>query len=372
MRAVSRALGCLLLLCCSACSLFKQPDHFESHPVTFETLADWPADNHTQALQTFLASCPMLMQKARTESSGSGLEVDSGLWQSLCTDAISLPPHNNDVARAFFERRFVPYRIANNGREKGLFTGYYVPTLYGSHKRRGNYIYPVYRAPSGLEHKKPYYTHAEIDQGALSGQGLELMWVDDPVMLFFVQVQGSGRVIFDDGREMLIGYAGQNGYEYVSIGKIMGDEGMLPKDQIDFFTIRQWLYSHPAQAFELMERNPSYVFFKRLDVPGVVGAAGAVLTPQRSLAVDRRYIPYGLPLFMETELPAFPGQQPTLFHRLMIAQDTGGAIKGPVRADIFMGEGDQAEYLAGYMKGHGIYSLLVPKEITYQLQLPAQ
>ena len=357
-----------LLAALTACSLFKQPDHFESRPVTFVNLTDWPTDNYTQALRSFTASCPVLAKKPRDGSTGSGLEVDGWLWQSLCADAMNVPQGNNDAARLFFERRFTPYRIANNGKEIGLFTGYYVPTLYGSAKRKGRYQYPVYKAPSGLEHKKPYYSHAEIDQGALDGQGLELMWVDDPVMLFFTQIQGSGRVHFEDGSETLIGYAGQNGYEYVSLGKVMGDEGLLPQDQINFYTLRQWLYDHPGRAFSLMERNPSYVFFKKLDHSGVVGAVGAVLAPQRSIAVDSRYIPYGLPVFMETELPALPNATPLLFHRLMIAQDTGGAIHGLVRADIFFGEGSEAEYLAGYMKGHGIYSLLVPNEITNQIR----
>lgn len=363
----SRIISVCALLAVSGCSFFKPADHFESRAVAFETLAHWQDDNHAQALDAFIASCPALQSKSRSGTSGSGIQVEPSLWQSLCADAMRVPSGNNLMAREFFERRFIPYRIANNGKENGLFTGYYVPTLYGSAQPKGQYVYPIYQAPAELKTKKPYFTHADIAGGALKGRGLELVWVDDPVMLFFLQIQGSGRVRFADGREMLIGYAGQNGHAYASLGKIMGDEGLLPKDQINFYTIRQWLYDHPERAFELMQRNPSYVFFKRLDKTGVVGAVGAVLTKQRSLAVDNRYIPYGLPLFLETELPALPDASPTLFHRLVIAQDTGGAIKGPVRGDIFFGEGSESEYLAGYMKGRGVYSLLVPKEMTDQM-----
>ncbi len=365
MRWPVRTLMVLLVLATSACG--TKPDHFESHPLGFEQLQGWSDDNHAEALASFLSSCPMLMNKPRSATSGSHLQVDAATWRSLCTDAAGVPRDNNIEARGFFERRFVPYKIANNGKERGLFTGYYVPTLYASHKRKGHYTYALYQPPAGLERMKPYYSHEEIARGALESKGLELVWVDDPVMLFFLQIQGSGRVKFDDGSDMLVGYAGQNGHGYVSLGKIMGDEGLLPKDQINFYTIRQWLYDHPDRAFGLMQRNPSYVFFKRLDQQGAVGAAGSVLVRQRSIAVDNKYIPYGLPVFMETDLPATPNGNLTSFHRVLIAQDTGGAIKGPVRADIFFGEGSDAEYLAGFMKGHGVYSLLVPKEIAGQL-----
>lgn len=148
----------------------------------------------------------------------------------------------------------------------------------------------------------------------------------------------------------------------------MGEENILPKDQINFFTIRQWLYDHPAEAIKLMQRNPSYVFFKILDREGAIGSVGAVLTPWRSMAVDNRFIPYGLPIYLETELPAMPGAGvATPFKRVMVAQDTGGAIRGPVRGDIFFGTGSSAEYMAGYMKGRGVYNLLVPKESAHQL-----
>ncbi len=351
-----------LLLLVSACA--GKQDHFEARQIKYEDLGGWTQENHLAALESFKNSCPILASKSRPATSGSEIDINSMLWGSLCNEAQTATTAAQ--AREFFERRFVPYRIANNGNEQGLFTGYYEPVLYGSLHKGGDFKYPIYAVPPELKNQKPYYSREEIDHGALSKRHLEIVWVDDPVMLFFLQVQGSGRVRLPNGKEMRVGYADQNGQPYVSLGKIMGDEGYLPKDSINFFTIRQWLYEHPKQAMQLMQRNPSYVFFRIVDKPVVVGAIGAPLTPQRSIAVDYNYIPYGLPLYMETELPTSRGTVP--FRRLLVAQDTGGAIRSPVRADIFFGAGDEAEYLAGYMKNRGVYSMLVPREITSQLR----
>lgn len=362
-----RLVAWLLLFALSGCAFFAQPDRFGARQASYEDLNGWGYDNQAEALAAFKQSCPLLTKNPRGASNGSGLRVPQSVWQSLCSDAMRVPPDALQ-ARSFFERRFVPFTITNRDREQGLFTGYYEPLLYGSKRRHGDFLYPLYIAPPELKDSKPYYTHAEINAGVIEGRKLELLWVDDPVMRFFLQIQGSGIIHMSNGAKILVGYADQNGQKYESLGKIMGDEGLIPKDQINFFTLRQWLYQHPDRAFELMERNPSYVFFRKLETPGVVGAVGAVLTPRRSLAVDNNYIPYGLPLFLEVDLPAQPQQSPLPFHRLMVAQDTGGAIRGPVRGDIFFGPGDEAEYYAGYMKGRGRYSLLVPREVASQLQ----
>ena len=351
-----------LVLALSACATKK--DHFESRQLKFEDLGGWAQEDHLIALNTFTKSCLILANKSRPATKETGIDINSNIWKSLCNEATGVS--DSKLAKEFFERRFVPYRIANNGVEQGLFTGYYEPVLYGSLKKTGDYKYPLYAAPPELADNKPYYSRADIDRGVLSKRNLEIVWVDDPVMIFFMQVQGSGRVRLKSGQELRIGYADQNGQPYVSLGKIMGDEGYLPKDGINFFTIRQWLYDHPKQAFTLMQRNPSYVFFKKIDKPIVVGSIGAPLTPTRSIAIDNSYIPYGLPLYMETNLPD-KNAASIPFNRLMIAQDTGGAIRSPVRADIFFGAGEQAEYLAGNMKNRGVYSLLMPKEIASQI-----
>ena len=357
------------LLFCSACSFFNQsPDHFGSRPITFAELSGWDEEDHLAALAVFNASCPVLARSPKPKTSGSGIKISSSVWKPLCEKGQKAADSKNPtIARQFFETNFVPFRINNNNKETGLFTGYYEPMLYGSRHKHGDYIYPIYAAPANMT--KPYYTHAQINKGILKNRGLEIAWVDDPVMRFFMQIQGSGRVRLDDGAVLHLGYADQNGYEYSSLGKVMGDENLIPKDKINFFTIRQYLYDHPKQAFALMERNPSYVFFKVVQRTGAVGAVGVELTPRRSMAVDSKYIPYGLPLFLETDLPAMANSaEPTRFHRIMVVQDTGGAIRGPVRGDIFFGPGEAAEYLAGYMKGHGTYNLLVPNEAAYQLR----
>lgn len=359
-----RAAALALALLCSACA--TQSDYkFGARETRFENFSGWQADNFDESIATFNASCDILARKPRAKTE-SGITIPASVWSSLCEDAKISAAGGREQARQFFERRFTPFTITNHDKERGLFTGYYEPVLYGSLKKHKDFKYPLYSAPPNMQ--KPYYSHAEIAAGALKGRGLELVWVDDPVMIFFLHIQGSGRVVLQDGRVLHVGYAAQNGHEYVSLGKIFGDENILPKDQINFFTLRKWLYDHPKQAFAMMQRNPSFVFFKILEKEKVVGSIGAELTPWRSLAVDRRFIPYGLPLFLETELPALPGATPALFHRIMVAQDTGGAIKGPVRGDIFFGSGDSAEYMAGYMKGRGSYSLLVPNEVAHQLR----
>ncbi len=367
MSKLYRFAALLALAMCSACSLFAPKDKFGAREITFDTLAGWQQENHSEALAVFLRSCDALAKKPSVLAKESNIAIDSSVWQSLCADAknaITQP----EKAKAFFENRFTPFRVNNNGKETGLFTGYYEPVLYGAIRRGGDFQYPLYSAPDDLKNNKPYLDRAAIDNGALVGKKLELIWVDDPVMLFFMQIQGSGRIRLMNGKEVRIGYADQNGHPYVAIGKLMRDENLLDKDNINFFTIRQWLYKNRDQAFPMMQRNPSYVFFRKVEGEGPIGSVGVPVTPQRTLAVDSKYIPYGLPLYLETELPAEPQRDPVIFNRIVIAQDTGGAIRGPVRGDVFFGAGDMAEYYAGYMKSKGSYSLLVPKEAAAQLK----
>ncbi len=361
--SLRRYLALAVLAACAACTAKSPQQRFEAHESEFSRLSGWEEEHHAEALRVFLSTCPSMLRRSPATSSASGLQVPVAVWQSLCAEARHASG-SNEKARRFFESRFMLYDVENDGNPEGLFTGYYEPLLHGSYKKGGRFIHPVYAKPKDFER----YSRAEIDGGKLAGRGLEIAWVDDPVMLFFMHVQGSGRIRMTDGKDMLVGFAAKNGRDYVSIGKVVGDEGYLPKDKIDFFTIRKWMQANPARAVKVMQRNPSYIFFKKRDEAGPVGAAGAVLTPMRSLAVDNSYIPYGLPLFLETYLPGQPGQADTPFNRIMIAQDTGSAIKGAVRGDIFFGAGDKAEYYAGSMKNRGRYTLLVPKEIARQLR----
>jgi len=209
----------------------------------------------------------------------------------------------------------------------------------------------------------PYYTRAEIDAGALEGRGLELLWIDDPVDAFFLHIQGSGRVRLPDGNNIRVGYAGSNGLPFYAIGRHMLKEGVISRDKASMQSIRDWLRSHPVEGKEVMGLNHRYIFFQPITGPGPVGAQGVALTPGRSLAVDTAFIPLGIPVFLDT---TWPGSNKPL-QRLMVAQDTGAAIKGPVRGDFFWGTGDAALTYAGAMKQPGSYYLFLPKTVAESL-----
>ncbi|GDX59185.1 hypothetical protein LBMAG31_00610 [Nitrosomonadaceae bacterium] len=292
--------------------------------------------------------------------------------------------------KQFFESRFVPHQVLNfNGGSDGLITGYYEPLLKGSRKPYGRYRFPLYATPDELlvvelgdiypelknmrlrgrlQGRKvvPYYSRAELENGASKGatslQGRELVWVEDAVELFFLQIQGSGRVELENGEIMRVGYAEQNGHPYKSIGKILVDRGELALEKASMQGIKAWGQKNPKKLNELLRQNPSYVFFRELPVglPGPLGALGVPLTAGRSLAIDPRSIPQGAPVFLATTWP----DSDKKLQRLMIAQDTGGAIKGGVRADFFWGFGPDAGNQAGKMKQSGKMWVLMPSGYT--------
>lgn len=304
------------------------------------------------------------------------------VWAQLCAQARALDPPDDAQARAFFRRYFVPHAVyADGGGVTGLITGYYEPVLNGSLKRTRRFRYPVYGRPSNLlkidlsslypelrgkvlrgrvtgDRVVPYYSRAEIDARGAPLKGREILWVDDPVGLFFLQIQGSGKVVLPDGSRMEVAYADQNGHPYVPLGRCLSDRGVLPPGaDIDLFTIKAALAAHPERRNDLLNCNPSYIFFRLLPDNGPAqGALKVPLTPRRSIAVDSAYIPLGLPVWLDTSWPV--GAQP--LRRLVFAQDRGGAIKGPVRADLYFGEGDVAERWAGTMKQLGRVFVLVP------------
>jgi membrane-bound lytic murein transglycosylase A len=287
------------------------------------------------------------------------------------------------LARRFFETHYIPYRVDEE--QPGLVTGYYEPELNGSRERSGNFQVPVYRRPDDLVQVKPdllrafyndglsvmrrngeelvpYYTRAEIESGALSGRGLELLYLDDPVELFFMQIQGSGRVRLTDGSWVRLGYAAKNGHPYTSIGKRLAERGDRPKD-LTMEGLKSWLRADPARGRALMQENKSYVFFRELPEAeagaGPVGAQGVALTPGRSLAVDAAYHKLGLPVFVAA--PDLKGEDGKPFRRLMIAQDVGSAIRGPERGDIFFGTGEAAGAIAGGAAHPARFFILLPK-----------
>ena len=352
----------------------------------FADLAGWREDRVSEALPAFLGSCIGSLKEGSGGGLGTILAGAAGLWRELCREAAALPPGDDATVRRFLEQNFSPWQITNRGDRDGLFTGYYEPELTGARKKKAPFVHPVYLAPrdqlvvdlgdfrrdlagrkiTGMMRGgtfRPYWDRTEIESGALASRGLEMLWVEDPVALFFLQIQGSGRVRLPDGAIVRIGYAGQNGHDYTAIGKVLIERGELDRESVSLQTIRHWLRTHAAEAGEVMRANRSYVFFRVL--PGApVGAAGVELTPGRSLAIDSRFLPFGLPLWLDSTLPPLPelGRlEEVPLRRLMVPQDRGGAIKGPVRGDLFWGAGPEAESIAGRMKQPGRLWLLWPK-----------
>ena len=286
-------------------------------------------------------------------------------WQQICAAAALVGPGDR-AARSFLEEWFSPYLAVDGDSEWGLFTGYYEPVLRGSWLPSARFRVPLYRMPpetaTGLARVNgrgvTLPSRAQIDAGALSGRGLELLWVDDPVDAYFLHVQGCGQVQMTDGSRVRVGFAGKNGHQYYPIGAELMRRGEIVPGQMSMQAIRAWLVAHPREAPGLMARNGSYVFFRFVDGDGPIGAQGVPLVPGRSIAVDPGFVPYGVPLWLDTTNPQ---DNRIALRRLVVAQDTGTAIKGPIRGDLFWGSGDAAATAAGLMKQQGRWFLLLPK-----------
>lgn len=366
---------------------------FELRPVAFDDLEGWAADDVGLMLPAFLASCAVLERRSSDAPLGKRPEFGTVAdWQGVCRAARGLGAVGAEAARRFFETNFQPFAITDDGDPEGLFTGYYEPLLHGARAPSGRFTVPIRRAPddmvridlgafdSGLAGRAitgriagnrvlPYFDRAEIENGALEGRGLELIWVDDAIDKFFLQIQGSGRVRLDDGTMVRVGYSAQNGRPYRAIGRDLIELGELEPAAVSLQSIRAWLRAHPDRAPSIMARNRSYVFFQEqtnLDPDeGPLGAQGVPLSAGRSLAADLDYLPLGTPLWLETTVPgAAEAAQAEPWRRLMVVQDTGGAITGVVRGDIYFGSGDAAEARAGHMKNPGRYVVLLPRALV--------
>jgi len=360
----------------------------------FEALQGWTQDRVSDAIPAFRRSCARLAAVPADRALGTpALPMTAGDWVESCAALRSIRDGDEAAARAFFQSRFTPFRASDSGNTDGLFTGYFEAELTGSRRPSARFATPLYARPDDLVsvdlgnfdaelkgrtlagrvekgNLVPYPERREIEAGMLAGKGLELVWVDDPVDAFLLQVQGSGRVLLEDGTALRVGFAGHNGRAYQSIGRTLIDRGALTADQAGWDGIRGWLSRNPGQQAELFAQNPRFVFFRKVEGEGPVGAEGVVLTAGRSLAVDRRYIPLRLPVWLET---TWPGGTDRRLDRLMVAQDTGGAIRGPVRGDFFWGTGDAALAEAGRMRSRGSYVLLVPNPAAVRVRaaLPA-
>jgi membrane-bound lytic murein transglycosylase A len=356
-------------------------------PVAWSDIAGWREDDHLKAFRAFRTSCTPIAAQRKPPADPKALGMS---LREPCRAAKAADITDGARARAFFEEHFLPLKISRLGEDQGFVTGYYEPVIAGSRTKTDVYTVPVYRRPSnlfvrgynqnstGLPNKGevfrkigrrklvPYYDRAEIEDGAIAGRGLEICWLKNQTDLLFTQIQGSARVRLEDGSTVRINYDAHNGYPYTAVGRILIDRGIVPKDQMSMQRIREWMEQNPDGANELRRQNRSYVFFREVqlaDKDEAVGAQGVPLTPGRSIAVDKSLHVYGTPFFIEGELPIESEQSKTPFRRLMVAQDTGSAITGPARADIYYGAGIEAGKVSGRIRHNMRFVILVPKSL---------
>lgn len=352
----------------AGCASWFAPPPGIGREVSWSELPGWERDQHAVAWPALRKNCEKLITR-------------DAAWEGVCNAASALESPDDAAAQRFFEANFNAYVVNPVYGRDGLITGYYEPLLNGSRTRSDRYRWPLYRRPDDLlivdlvslypelkgrpvrgrlagDRVVPYYSRADIGNGKNPLAGHELFWVDDPVEAFLLHVQGSGRVLLPDGSEVAVGYADQNGHPYRSLGGALIQMGALTREEVTLTRIRDWLAAHPEETTSLLNSNPSYIFFTQRDalLDGPLGSLSVALTPERSVAVDPSYIPLGLPVWLDTTLPDGAPLQ-----RLVFAQDTGGAIKGPVRADLFIGRGTEAGRLAGEMKQRGRLYVLRPK-----------
>lgn len=354
--------------------------------ISFSTLPGWDVDDHQAALAAFRRSSTEMLERGKAFERPVAFGGKRDDWMPVCDAGLKAAD-----AKAFFESAFTPLAVADPARPEGLFTGYYEPEAPGSLEETAEYSVPVYRRPpelvgfddaaekqSGLKYgllvggmPSPFRTRKEIEQGALRGRGLEIVWLRDRADAFFIHIQGSGRVRLPDGKYLRLAYAGKNGRPYTGIGGLLVERGALSRENMSMQSTRAWMARHPMEARELMWENQSFIFFREVPIDdpalGAPGAQYVSLTPRRSLAVDRGIWMFGTPIWLDTKTPSGPDASLEPFRHLMVAQDTGTAIRGHVRGDVFWGTGDHAAMTAGHMKSPGRMTVLLPKVLAKRL-----
>jgi peptidoglycan lytic transglycosylase A len=378
-----------IICCMTSGALAEAPLKFPSsqlEPIKWSELAGWTADDHLAAFAAYQTSCQALVKIRRTDERG---ELSSAL-SNVCRKAMNLRPQEMETARAFFEQNFQPLRIGRLGEPEGLLTGYFEPIVAGSRFPTPEFHLPLYRRPRDLvaagykpgsvafpnkgvrvgrrneqNQLVPYYDRGAIEAGALDGQKLEICWLKDPFDLLAIQIEGSGRVILEDGTPLRVSFDSHNGYPYSSIERVLIGRNLIPRNAISPQGVRDWMAAHPDEAAKVRAANRSYAFFRVTGLTNEgepIGAQGVPLTPGRSIAVDRVH-EYGTPFFIEADLPIEGRKSTSPFRRLMIAQDTGSAIVGPARADLYWGAGDEAGQIAGRIRHPGRFVMLLPREL---------
>lgn len=373
--------------------VIAEEEGFLLQPASFDALAGFSSDPLQEAYPALIQSCQRFIKSGDDSHPVSGRGAFGGTvgdWRAPCESLKTVSSHDRQALekwlRSYFRVWSVHYRKDDSLTDQGFFTGYYEASLRGALKEGGPYRYPLYGKPvdmvtvslqafdPSLEqkslvgrveggHLKPYYDRKAIEEGALAETSEPILWSDDPVDVFFLHIQGSGQVELPSGERIRVGYAANNGRPFYAIGRALINEGRITRQQASMQSIRDWLRQNPGDAKALMQRNERYIFFRRIEDDGPIGALSVPLTPARSLAVDPAYIPLGVPLWLETSYPASAGKSWNPLNRLVVAQDTGHAIKGPVRGDFFWGAGEEALAIAGGMKQEGRYFLLLPKTV---------
>jgi len=381
----------------------KIPDT-QYEPIDWSVVDGWASDDHATAFAAFLASCRALNADRRPGSASPAAPPGGGGWptgamasalKAICERAVAAVPLEEDGARAFFEGNFRPLRISKLGDTDGFLTGYYEPIIEGSRVPTGEFTAPLYRRPPNLTisgrrklgdnfpskgvkvgrrvgRRKivPYYDRGEIEDGALDGWHLEICWLRSPIDVLFAQIQGSARIRLEDGTILRVNYDSHNGYPYTPVGRVLIERKAMTKDEVSMQRIRDWMEANPDAAKEVRRQNRSYVFFRITNLSTedeAEGAQGVPLIPGRSIAVDHSLHVYGTPFFIAADLPIANGKAATKFRRLVFAQDTGSAIIGPARADIYFGAGDDAARIAGRIKNPGAFVMLLPRDLDPQI-----
>ena len=323
--------------------------------VSFVDLDNWDKDDHSPALISFLNSCNKFASMPDSRMIGGQIgNIFVRDFRDVCEIGNVIKGMGSRQAKNFFENWFIPFEVSNrDGDFYGKFTGYYIPTLNGSRVKTDKYKYPIYKKPENIDNN-PYYTRSEIELGALRNQDLELLYVDDKIDLFFMHIQGSGNVIIDDGVIVRLSYAGSNNQPFSSIGKYMIKNDIISGNK-SYFAIKKWLKDNPDEADKILNTNLSYIFFEENNDDNVIGGAGVPLISERSIAIDRDILPYGYPFWVEVE-----DYELGEYQKLLISQDTGSAIRGTVRADIFFGSNKDSEVRAANMNNEGRYYILLP------------
>ncbi len=386
-RAAAAALLAGALLAGCEKTPAPEPPAFALDPVAWSDLPGFDGDDLAAALPALRRSCERLERRDPAQAMGRDPRLGSvGDWLPACAALAGLPPGDAAV-RAWLRAWFTPHAVAAAGSHGGLFTGYYEVEMPAARQRDENHRAPLYAVPDDLvtvdlgrfrpdlagerlvgrldgRRLEPYPPRRDIAAGALDGRAPVLFWAADAVDVLLLHIQGSGRLRLPEGEVVRVGFAASNGHPFVGIGRVLLDEGLIDPGKATMPAIVAWLRAHPDEARAYIERNPRYIFFREIDGDGPIGAQGVALTPGRSLAVDPAFIPLGAPLWLDS---ADPDGRP--LRRLMVAQDTGAAIKGAVRGDFFWGAGAEAFHMAGRMKSRGRYFLLLPRAQAAQANL---